>query len=110
MMTRELTIENLLNTYGKYGITEKDIIPNIGSGLDCGLNMTAIYLGLDMVFAQVFGVNRYYSPADLAEAFECSIEEIYASASDFLREVEANGGNRNDYLLKIPDGDPKYAM
>lgn len=107
-MTRELVVENLLDTYGKYGVTEKDIDCNIESGIETGLNMTAIYIGLDMIFARLFGVERYYSPIDLAEAFECSVEEIMAGAEDAIREAQSRGVDTSDYILDVSQADTEF--
>lgn len=47
-MTRDLIIQNILNNYSQYGITEETIIPLIDSGIEQGLSYDLIYLGLKM--------------------------------------------------------------
>ena len=54
-MTRDLIIQNILNNYSQYGITEETIIPLIDSGIQQGFSFDLIFLGLIMELCNLSG-------------------------------------------------------
>lgn len=66
-MTRELVIQNIMNNYGKYGITidmvKENIIPLIDDGIKDGLSYELIYLYLRSMLDKLTGQEFYCTSA-----------------------------------------------
>ena len=111
MMTRELAIENLTDTYARFGITEELAAYMVDTGADkYELNYQFVYLTLDSILAIEFGIHRYYSTTEIAEAFECSEEEASQMIEESIGELVAEGANPDDYMVRVAPTDSKYLM
>lgn len=100
-MTRDLIIQNILNNYSQYGITEETIIPLIDSGIEQGLSYDLIYLGLKMELWKLAGEEFYCTSSDVARAFNVSDEEMDERIREVRQELAASGENPDDYFREV---------
>lgn len=105
-MTPELIIKNLLAAYGSFGLTEKDIWPNILSGLEYGLTLKAIYTGLDLIFARLLGVQRCHTSEDIAEPLGMSPDELYK----LMDGIQAEDLSDLELLARYTEPQTSYTM
>ena len=75
-MTREIIIQNIMNNYGKYGITQDMVEEVIDSGLEEGMNYDMIYLDMCRRISEITGEEFVCSSSDLARAYGVSDEEM----------------------------------
>lgn len=100
-MDRETVIQNILNNYKQYGITEEIIIPLINSGIQQGLSYDLIYLGLKMELCKLAGEEFYCTSSDMARAFNVSNEEMNRIIEESRQELAAEGKDPNDYFWEV---------
>lgn len=100
-MTRELIIQNILNNYSQYGITEETIIPLIDSGIQQRLSYDLIYLRLKMELCKLSGEEFYCTSSDMARAFGVSNEEMNERIREVRQELAEAGENPDDYFREV---------
>lgn len=100
-MNRQDVVKNLMSTYGKYGVTELLIEDEIESGLKHGFSYQTIYTGLRMALGNAFNVREYFTPAEMAEAFGTTEEEVIKQVEDLGKELEAQGKDTSEYFVKV---------
>ncbi len=100
-MTRDLIIQNILNNYSQYGITEETIIPLIDSGIKQGLSYDLIYWGLKMELCKLANEEFYCTSSDMARVFGMSNEEMNECIREARQELEAEGKDPDDYFLEV---------
>ena len=100
-MDKEMVIQNIINNYGKYGITKEDIEPVIASGVSEGLSYDLIYLTLKAELSKVTGEEFYCTSSDMAKAFGISEEEMNRTIEDAREELIASGENPDDYFKEV---------
>ncbi|NDO52118.1 hypothetical protein FMM75_23050 [Lachnospiraceae bacterium MD335] len=100
-MDRETVIQNVINNYGKYGITEEAIIPLIDSGIQQGLSYDLIYLGLKMELCKLAGEEFYCTSSDMARAFGISNAEMSECIREARQELLEAGENPDDYFREV---------
>ncbi len=101
-MTREIIIQNIMNNYGKYGITEETIIPLIDSGVKQGFSYDLIYLGLKMELCKLAGEEFYCTSDDMARAFGISKVEMDECIKEAREELVESGENPDEYFREVP--------
>lgn len=100
-MTRNDVVKNLMSTYGKHGVTELLIEDEIESGLKHGFSYQTIYTGLRMALGNAFNVREYFTPAEMAEAFGATEEEMIAQVEDLRQQLIDAGEDPNEYFTKV---------
>lgn len=100
-MTRTDVINNLIVNYGRYGIDIEAIEEQIKSGEAQGFSYQTIYTGLRMALGSIFGVEEHFTPAELAEAFGVSEEEIIQEIEDMRKNISDMGLDPDDYVREI---------
>lgn len=101
-MTRELIIQNIMNNYGKYGITEDMVNEVIDSGLESGANYDMIYLEVMRRITEITGEEFFCTEEDMARAFGVSVDVINRMIEEGRKELIANGENPDEYFVKVP--------
>lgn len=101
-MDREMIIQNIMNNYAQYGITEETIIPLIDSGIGQGLSYDLIYLGLKMQLCKLAGEEFLCSSSDMARAFNMSNEEMQKIIEEAREELIEAGENPDEYFREVP--------
>jgi hypothetical protein len=99
-MTREEVVSNLYSTYSKHGVTKFMIEAEIDGGLAKGFSYQTIYTGLRMAMGNCFKVREYFTPAEMAEAFDTTEEEIIGQIEELERELKETGENPDNYFIK----------
>jgi len=100
-MTREIIIQNIMNNYGKYGITEDTIISLIDSGEKQGLSYDLIYLGLKMELCKLAGEEFYCTSDDMARAFGISNAEMDECIKEARQELAEAGEDPDEYFREV---------
>lgn len=78
-MTRELILQNIMNNYGKYGITEDMINEVIDAGIEGGMNYDMIYLDICRRISEITGEEFVCSASDMAKAYGVLLREFIQS-------------------------------
>lgn len=99
-MTREDIINNIRSNYNQYGVDMEQIEDNIRTGEAQGFSYQTIYTGIRMALATVFNTNEYFTPAELAESFGTTEEEIIKEIEDMRATAEAVGIDPNTLAYK----------
>lgn len=100
-MTRELIIQNIMNNYKQYGITEEMIEEVIDSGLESGMNYDMIYLDMCRRIFEITGEEFVCSASDMARAFEVSDAEMEKIIADAREELIKSGENPDEYFREV---------
>ena len=101
-MDRQTVIQNIMNNYGQYGITEETIIPLIDSGIEQGLSYDLIYLGLKMELCKLAGEEFYCTSSDMARAFGVSDDEMQGIIEESRQELIEAGEDHDEYFRSVP--------
>lgn len=99
-MTRNLVILNLMNNYGKYGVTKELLDTLIDGGLADGINLYGVYLMLRMTLAMQFGEHEYATTEEIAAAMELSVEEANQLVEQLREDLTAAGEDPDQYIIR----------
>ena len=97
-MDRETVIANIMNNYGKYGITEDMVNEVIDVGIEGGLSYDFIYLDICRRISEITGEEFFCTSSDMARAFGVSENEMAKLIEESREELIANGENPDDYF------------
>lgn len=100
-MTREIIIQNLMNNYGKNGITVDMINEVIDAGLEEGMNYDMIYLDICRRISELTGEEFICSASDMAKAYGVSLEEMEKIIADARQELIEAGENPDEYFREV---------
>lgn len=106
-MSRQDVINNIMASYGRFGVTVDLIEEDIRSGEEQGFSYLTIYTILRMALASAFGTEEYFTPAELAEALGMTEEEVIQEIERMRENIAAMGLNPDDYTYKIDSEDKK---
>lgn len=101
-MDRQTVMQNIMNNYGKFGITKDMIIPLIDSGVEQGFSYDLIYLGLKMELCKLAGEEFYCTSSDMARAFNVSNEEMDRIIEEAREELIEAGEVPDEYFREVP--------
>lgn len=101
-MTRETIIQNIMNNYGKYGITTDMVEEVIDAGLEGGMSYDLIYLDICRRISEIIGEEFLCSSSDMARAFNVSDEEMRKIIEESREELIEAGENPDEYFREIP--------
>lgn len=101
-MDRNTVIQNIMNNYGKYGITEDMVNEVIDTGLEGGLTYEFIYYDICRKISEITGEEFYCTSSDMARAFGVSNEEMDKIIQEARQELIEAGENPDEYFKKVP--------
>ncbi len=101
-MDRQTVIQNIMNNYGKNGITEDMVEEVIDAGLKEGMNCDMIYLDICRRISGITGEEFFCSASDMARAFGVSNEEMQKIIEEAREELIEAGEDPNEYFLEVP--------
>lgn len=101
-MDKETIINNLLVNYGKYGVTKQELETAINDGIhNYDLSLEAIYSGLRMSLATVFGEQEYFTVEDMMAITGESREEVLQRIEQCRQELIKAGESPDEYFRSI---------
>lgn len=107
-MDRKTVIMNLVNNYGKYGVTENMISQLLDDDLKVGLNYDLMYLNLEAELSKRYGKEFFCTSQDMARAFGVSEEEMNKIIEESREELIEAGENPDEYFKTV--NSTKYLM
>ena len=100
-MTRELIIQNIMNNYGKYGITKDMVEEVIDAGMEGGMNYDMIYLDMCRRISEITGEEFVCTSSDMARAFNVSDDEMDKIIKEAREELIESGENPDEYFREV---------
>lgn len=101
-MDRETVIQNIMNNYGKYGITPDMVNKVIDTGLEGGLTYEFIYYDICRKISEITGEEFYCTSSDMAKAFGISDDEMQKVIQEARQELIEAGEDPDQYFREIP--------
>lgn len=101
-MTREMIIQNIMNNYGRNGITKDMIDEVIDAGLEGGMSYELIYFDICRKISEITGEEFYCTSSDMARAFGVSDEEMDKIIQEARQELIEAGENPDEYFREVP--------
>lgn len=101
-MTRELIIQNIMNNYGKNGVTADMIEEVIDAGLEEGMSYDLIYLDICRRISEITGEEFVCTSSDMAKAFNISDEEMDKIIEEARQELMEAGEDPDAYFREVP--------
>lgn len=101
-MDRQTVIQNIMNNYGKYGITPDMINEVIDAGLEGGLSYDMIYLDTCRRISEITGEEFLCTSSDMARAMGVSEDEILRMIEEAKEELIEAGEDPDEYFKEVP--------
>ena len=101
-MDRETVIQNIMNNYGKYGITQDMVEEVIDAGIEEGMSYDLIYLDICRRISEITGEEFVCTASDMAKAFNVSDEEMDKIIEEAREELIESGENPDEYFREVP--------
>ncbi|SOY32320.1 hypothetical protein AMURIS_05078 [Acetatifactor muris] len=101
-MTRETIIQNIMNNYGKYGITEDMVEEVMDAGLEGGMNYDLIYLDMCRRISEITGEEFVCSASDLARAYGVPDDKMAKIIEEARQELIEAGEEPDEYFREVP--------
>lgn len=101
-MTREIIIQNIMNNYSQYGITQDMVEEVIDIGLEGGMSYDMIYLDICRRISEITGEEFVCSASDMARAYGVSDEEMEKIIEDARQELIEAGEDPDEYFREVP--------
>ncbi len=101
-MTRELIIQNIMNNYGKYGITQDMVEEVIDAGIEEGMSYDLIYLDICRRISEIIGEEFVCTASDMARAYGVSLDEMQKIIKEAREELIESGENPDEYFKEVP--------
>lgn len=101
-MTRELIIQNIMNNYGKYGITQDMVEEVIDAGIEEGMSYDLIYLDICRRISEIIGEEFVCTASDMARAFNVSDDEMDKIIKEARQELIEAGEDPDEYFREVP--------
>lgn len=100
-MDREMIIQNIMNNYGKYGITKDMVEEVIDSSLEGGMNYDMIYIDMCRRISEITGEEFICTSSDMARAFGVTDEEMQKIIEEARQELIEAGENPDEYFRSV---------
>lgn len=100
-MDRKTVIQNIMNNYGKYGITEDMVNEVVDTGLEGGMSYDFIYLDICRKITEITGEEFYCTSSDMARAFGISEDEMNRIIEESREELIEAGENPDEYFRTV---------
>lgn len=101
-MDRQTVIQNIMNNYGRNGITADMVEEVIDAGIEGGMSYDLIYLDICRRISEITGEEFVCSASDLARAYSISDEEINRIIEESKQELIEAGEDPNEYFREVP--------
>lgn len=101
-MDRRTVIQNIMNNYGKFGITADMVEEVINTGLEGGMSYDMIYLDTMRRISEITGEEFVCSASDMARAMGVSNEEMQKIIEDAREELIEAGEDPDEYFREVP--------
>lgn len=101
-MDREMILENIMNNYGRYGITTDMVEEVIDVGLEGGLTYEFIYYDICRKISEITGEEFYCTSSDMAKAFGVSDDEMQKIIEEAREELIEAGEDPDEYFREVP--------
>lgn len=101
-MDREMVLQNIMNNYGKYGITQDMVEEVIDAGIEGGMSYDLIYLDTCRRISEITGEEFVCTFSDMAKAFNVSDEEMDKIIEEARQELLEAGENPDEYFRGVP--------
>ena len=101
-MDKQTVIQNIMNNYSKYGITQDMVEEVIDAGLEGGMSYDLIYLDICRRISEITGEEFLCSSSDMARAFNVSDEEMDKIIEEARQELLEAGENPDEYFREVP--------
>ena len=100
-MDKQTVIQNIMNNYSKYGITQDMVEEVIDAGLEGGMSYDLIYLDICRRISEITGEEFLCSSSDMARAFNVSDEEMDKIIEEAREELIESGENPDEYFRSV---------
>ena len=100
-MDRETVIQNIMNNYGKYGITQDMVEEVIDAGIEEGMSYDLIYLDICRRISEITGEEFVCTASDMAKAFNVSDEEMDKIIEEAREELIESGENPDECFRSV---------
>lgn len=100
-MDRKIVIQNIMNNYGKYGITQDMVEEVIDAGIEGGMSYDLIYLDTCRRISEITGEEFVCTASDMARAFNVSDDEMQKIIEDARQELLEAGENPDEYFREV---------
>ena len=100
-MDRETVLLNIMNNYGKYGITEDMVNEVIDAGIKGGMSYEMIYWDTCRKISEITGEEFICTSSDMARAFGMSDDEMNRIIEEAREELLASGENPDEYFKTV---------
>ena len=97
-----MVLQNIMNNYGKYGITEDMVNEVIDAGIEGGLTYEFIYYDTCRKISEITGEEFYCTSSDMAKAFNISDDEMQKIIEDAREELIESGEDPDEYFREVP--------
>mgnify|MGYP007110270399 CR=1 FL=1 len=101
-MDRGTVIQNIMNNYGKYGITEDMVNEVIDAGIEEGMSYDLIYLDICRRISEITGEEFVCTSSDMARAFNVSDEEMQKLIGEAREDLIEADENPDEYFREVP--------
>ena len=100
-MDRETVLLNIMNNYGKYGLTEDMVNEVIDAGLEGGMSYELIYWDICRKISKITGDEFICTSSDMARAFGMSEDEMNRIIEEVREELIADGQDPDEYFRTV---------
>ena len=100
-MDRETVLLNIMNNYGKYGLTEDMVNEVIDAGLEGGMSYELIYWDICRKISEITGDEFICTSSDMARAFGMSEDEMNRIIEEAREELIADGQDPDEYFRTV---------
>lgn len=100
-MDRETVLLNIMNNYGKYGLTEDMVNEVIDAGLEGGMSYELIYWDICRKISEITGDEFICTSSDMARAFGMSEDEMNRIIEEVREELIADGQDPDEYFRTV---------
>mgnify|MGYP007098665430 CR=1 FL=1 len=101
-MDRQTVIQNIMNNYGRNGITQDMVEEVIDAGIEEGMSYDLIYLDICRRISEITGEEFICSASDMAKAFNVSDEEMDKIIEEAREELIEAGEDLDEYFREVP--------
>lgn len=102
IMDREMVLQNIMNNYGKYGITKDMVEEVIDAGLEGSMSYDLIYFDICRKISEITGEEFIFTSSDMARAFNVSDEKMDKIIEEARQELLEAGENPDEYFREVP--------
>ena len=100
-MDRKTVLQNIMNNYGKSGITEDMVNEVIDAGFEDGMSYELIYWDICRKISEIVGQEFFCTSEDMSRAFGMSDDEMNRLIEEAREELIADGEDPDEYFRTV---------